>query len=307
MQSTEAIIPTATPYENFLTVLRQQRKAPDTITTYDFYLKYYAKQTGQSVNELVNGTQKQIQDRIKAFYVNATPPQATKVSAALSLFFAVNEITIDWKIVKLLKPVPPEVSENETRPYHKPEIETLLRAANERTRLSILTMATAGLRVGALPGIRVQDLIWIDKYSLYAITVYPKTRAEYLTFLTPQTSGLMARFVKKAKGDHVFFNYHDTTTAAGKGAHVMAVWRLLVKTGLRKPTDRQDRKETMLNHSLRQHYRTVLENAGIKEEHAEKLMDHGPKLVRTYAKPTPEQWLETSQYMKAVPQLTFSF
>ena len=124
-----------TPYEKFLIVLKQQRKAPDTIVTYNFYLKYYAKQTGLSVNDLANGSQKQIQDRIKAFYIAATPPKATLVSAALTLYFAADEVTIDWMIVKLLKPVPPDVSENETRPYHRAKIEALLKAANERTRL----------------------------------------------------------------------------------------------------------------------------------------------------------------------------
>gem|GEM_PF-5237107 len=203
----------------------------------------------------------------------------------------------------------PRTIRRHKEPIDRQDIREILQACEDiRVKTYIMLLAGTGMRAREALALRFQDFdITADPPRINIPGDITKTRTEYLTFLTPQTSALMARLVKKAKGDHVFFNYHNATTAAGKGAHIMAVWRVLVRTGLRKPTERQDRKETMLNHSLRQHYRTVLENAGIKEEHAEKLMDHGPKLVRTYAKPTPEQWLETSQYMQAVPQLTFSF
>lgn len=294
---------TADPYSAFQIALK--KKAPQTAEQYDSKLKAFSRETGIELAELAKMKRRQLEDTIKEYYQTVSPSKAEKVSAALGVFLAANRVLINWKHVHLFKPSQPE-GEPQDRPYDKVEIETLLKFANKRTRLAILVMATGGLRVGALNAIRVRDLLWLDGPGLFALSVYPGTKAQYLTFLTPQTSTFLAKFIHGREADErVFYNLYHPEEGVTRIALIMAVWRLLIKTGLRKPTGRLDRKEVQLDHGLRKFYRTTLEISGIRQEYAERLMDHGPKLVRTYAKPSAMQWLETSGYMQAIPALTF--
>ena len=64
----------------------------------------------------------------------------------------------------------------EDRPYTHSEIESLIQRTSPRNRAIILLMASSGLRVGAVPLLRIRDLEPIDKYSIYKINVYTKSK-----------------------------------------------------------------------------------------------------------------------------------
>jgi integrase len=53
-------------------------------------------------------------------------------------------------------------------------------------RITILLLASSGLRKGALPGLKKKHLKYIEKYGLYQITAYPKAKERYVTFCTPE-------------------------------------------------------------------------------------------------------------------------
>lgn len=48
----------------------------------------------------------------------------------------------------------------------------MLEKADQRCRVAILLMASTGMRVGAIPLLRIRNLERIEKYSLYKVTVY---------------------------------------------------------------------------------------------------------------------------------------
>jgi len=60
----------------------------------------------------------------------------------------------------------------------------------------ILVMASAGLRRGALPGLRLKDLQKIDKYDLYKITVYKKEHEQYITYCTSECVKQIDKYVE---------------------------------------------------------------------------------------------------------------
>src|ERR1051325_6903721 len=66
------------------------------------------------------------------------------------------------------------------RAYSHPEISKLLEIADERSRVIILLMASSGIRIGAVPFIKLKDL---DDMKL---TVYSSSKEEYFTFITPE-------------------------------------------------------------------------------------------------------------------------
>jgi integrase len=51
----------------------------------------------------------------------------------------------------------------------------------------IFLMASAGLRIGALPILRIKDLEPNDKYNIFRISVYAKSKkSSYTTWCTPE-------------------------------------------------------------------------------------------------------------------------
>lgn len=200
-----------------------------------------------------------------------------------------------------------EEDKESPRPYRKNEIQQVLQEAEEREELAILTMSTSAVRIGALPRMQSRDLTFIEEYDLYAILVYPRTLSQYWTFLTPQASEKIANIVDKLKPtDYIFANKLEPDLPAKSSALSTAIWRLLVKVGLCVPSnDPLKRQEVQIDHGFRKFARTTWDNSGIREEYAERLEGHGKKLVRTYAMPTPLEWIRTCEFPKAIPQLTF--
>ena len=62
----------------------------------------------------------------------------------------------------------------------------MLEKADQRGRIAILLMFSAGLRVGAITSLKIRDLEKIEKYQLYKIKVYENDDGEYTTFCTPE-------------------------------------------------------------------------------------------------------------------------
>lgn len=75
----------------------------------------------------------------------------------------------------------------EDRPYTHSEIAALMEHSSIRNRSMILLMASAGLRIGALPILRIKDLEPNDQYNIFRITVYAKSKkSSYTTWCTPE-------------------------------------------------------------------------------------------------------------------------
>lgn len=80
--------------------------------------------------------------------------------------------------------MPEQIKLRKDRGYKHDEILKLLELANERTRALVLLLASSGMRIGAIPLLRVGHLE--DKGDVYKITVYENTNSEYFTYCTPE-------------------------------------------------------------------------------------------------------------------------
>jgi hypothetical protein len=108
--------------------------------------------------------------------------------AAINKFYSMNDVTLNWKKVYSFMGEHEKVSED--RPYTHSEIQMLIRNSSLRSRSIMLLMCSAGLRVGAVPPLRVKDLEPIDKYQIYKINVYTKSKkSKYFSFCTPEARG----------------------------------------------------------------------------------------------------------------------
>ena len=79
----------------------------------------------------------------------------------------------------------PEDVTNSYRGYTKEEIAKLLSLADLRDRCMILLMASSGIRVGAIPSLRISSLLKLDE-GVGFLTVYPGTKHSYVTLVTSE-------------------------------------------------------------------------------------------------------------------------
>jgi integrase len=298
---------TSNPYEEFLRV--GKAKAPRTLQNYEEAIRLYMRDMAlPNYEALTNAHHIAIEDTMKAYFAKVSRPRADVCMKALRLFYQANRMAavIEWDHVRHFKPVRPDVAPDD-RPYTKDEIKTLAIAApNARVKLAIMTMASGGLRVGALPGLTIKDLTWIESQKLFAVMVYAGTKGQYMTFLTPQTSAWMAKVVRgKPANMPVFYNIFVPDLPATKSAHVVSIWRVVKRVGLWANPSMEGRAEAHLDHGFRKAFRTALDAGKLREDMAERLTGHGKKLVKTYSRPDAEQWLQDSGYLATVPHLTF--
>jgi integrase len=70
-------------------------------------------------------------------------------------------VTLNWRKIKSYQGEHVKVAED--RPYNHNEIQTLLSHATFRNKAIILLMSSTGLRLGAVPSLRIKDLepLWI--------------------------------------------------------------------------------------------------------------------------------------------------
>jgi hypothetical protein len=61
----------------------------------------------------------------------------------------------------------------EDRPYSRDEIHVMLRSANDiRAKIIILLISSSGMRIGAIPLLKLRILVKVEKLGLYQISVY---------------------------------------------------------------------------------------------------------------------------------------
>jgi hypothetical protein len=60
-------------------------------------------------------------------------------------------------------------------------------------------MSSAGLRRGAIPSLKFGDLLKIEKYNVYKITVYKKESEVYTTFCSPECATYLDEYFEWRK------------------------------------------------------------------------------------------------------------
>lgn len=129
--------------------------------------------------------------------------------AALYHFFSINDITINRK--KLSKFVGEQENKYEYRSYTHDEISSLLSLCDERGKVIVLLMASTGMRVGALPGLKLKHLKKhrLDTYNssvkgqeeyTYQINVYASSKKyRYTAFCTPECAKAIDTYLEYRK------------------------------------------------------------------------------------------------------------
>jgi integrase len=248
----------------------------------------------------------------------------TKI-APLRKFYDCNDIELRWKKIKSYigrnKSGRSVKGSKKDRPYTHEEIHKMLEKADQRGRVSILLMSSAGIRVGALSSLRIRNLEKIEDYSLYKITVYEGEDEEYFTFCTPECAKEIDSYLeyRQRHYEHPLkedsplireeFDIDDEIRAAHPRTISVETFKKMIRSiGVRSgviektaiiDSGRGHRRPVKETHGFRKFFQTTSIRNGMPPLHSEYLMGHhsGSLPVESYYRPSESDLLEGNDKM----------
>lgn len=298
------------------------------IDGYDQLLKYGI---GQDSNKLL------LEAKIRDFILyQKTEKRSSPHTIAMYLqgvrhFYDMNDVVLNWKKINRFRPKLRSVTDD--LPYRRQQIKRMLNVAGLREKIIILLMCSAGLRLGALPLLKYEDLIPINDFEggIYKIRVYANELEEYCTYCTPECRKAIGEYIawRQRIGERInsksplvrkSFNIEDPLQVKNPRAlseiRISGIMNhLLHSTGLRErqhTTEKRkisERTRLMQCHGFRKFFDTTCTIAGVSPIFVEKLMGHeldGNK--PSYFKPTEDDILKGNGdsmlgYIAAIPSL----
>jgi site-specific recombinase XerD len=350
---TERLLPTTTisssktdsslAYRNFVDTCRSEATRRVYIKALRYFMGYL-RLPSQAYDKLLDKDPKSIQmdicDFITFLRKEHSSATVTLYVAALNKFYAMNDVTtLNWKKIHSFEGE--REKQTEDRPYTHSEIRILVDGASLRDKAIILLMSSAGLRVGAVPGLRVKDLEPVDKYNLYKVRVYSKSvKSRYVSMCTPECRSSLDQYLELRKrwGERITddsplfrtdYNVREGTRKVRPitvRAVIAIVNVLLRNTGLRHQVSIATETETetaaglgqhqpqykrfhiMMTHGFRKFFETNAFKAGMDHMHLRRLMGQQSGLEDAYLKLSEEELLEGDSkhvgYIGIIDQLT---
>ncbi|MBL7002123.1 MAG: site-specific integrase [Nitrosopumilus sp.] len=283
-----------------------------------------------SYDELASQTPEKIQTDIENYVMNLKRMRSTKAMVSATVyslfhFFAMNRVILNEKIIKKLLP------EQELKvggaAYSTEDIRKIILAIDDtkikkhkrwyyRKPLSkalVLTLASSGMRLGAIPDLQYQDLEPIE--DTYSIRVYARTRHEYITFITPEARLALDDYLTKLKlkPDTCFFGLNYDALR-------LSLYRLVKKAKVSTVTvheltrldkewnphikNPRHRLDIPTVHGMRKRWNTILKSdSTINTALIEMMLGHTAiRLDEAYLKPTRETLF--NEYKKGITALT---
>lgn len=189
------------------------------------------------------------------------------------------------------------------RGYSYEEISKLLEVAELRTREVVLLLASSGMRIGAVPSLKLKNL------QDNKIIVYDGDKEEYFTFITPECKtaidnyyDMRSRYGEKLNDNSPLireeFNLRDPIR---KARHI-SVKALIFKLDILAKKSGVRTNEVALVHGFRKFFTTQVIQSKVNPEIREMLLGHKIGLASSYYRPTEQEMLE--EYLKAEDNLT---
>lgn len=241
---------------------------------------------------------------------------------ALKLYYFMNDVRINKE--KIGKYLGESKKKNVDRSYTHAEIKSLLDIADLRLKVVISALASTGMRIGALPPLKLSHLE--KKGDVYKFKIYENTKDESICFCSPECAKYIDSYLefRARSGEHLDdkentylireqFDINDFEQIRKQGRSIARdsianmLYLLAIKAGLRKVNHEfthRERKPVPLAHGFRKFFTTQLINSKVNPEIREMLLGHSIGLAGAYYKPTEDEMLD--EYLKAADNLTIN-
>ena len=328
--TTRTILLQGNAYENFVNAI----KSKESERTYTFALRTFIQfQKVEYVSDLLSSTDpKMIEAKIITWIVNMKKKQQISPStistylSAIIFFYAMNDVS-NLNQRKIKQYLPEKKKQHDDRAYTREEISQLLQFCDERERALVLLLASSGMRIGAVPDLKIKHLLKIPQYGLYQVTVYEGLHEEYYCFTTPEAAKAIDTYLeyRERQGEKISqdaplfrqqFDVKDllaVNNPKSMDKRVLAdlIRQKIHRSGLmtitpltegKKPGKK--RNSIKRAHGFRKFLITTMVNARINETVINKLTGHSTGNQRAYYKPQLCHLLD--EYLKCVDDLTIN-
>jgi integrase len=320
--------------------LESSLKSPSTSKAYYYALKYYLDYRKLSnLEELLANTTaavivntKVIESQIVDYLTYLKLEKKTSYAyrslqlAAIKHFYRMNDIELNW--LKISKYMGEQIKVVRDRAYTTEEIQQILLKADERMRVIILLLASTGMRIGAIPSLKIRGIAKIEELDIYKITVYEgSSQDEYFTFCTPECANAIDSYLayRTRSREQINpnsplireqFNTGDSFKISNPKALTLNTIKnqlrlLLIRSGVASATPDtgsnsrgRERKGVARAHGFRKFVTTNMIRAKVNPEAREMLLGHSIGLNDSYYRPDANEIL--TEYLKAVDLLTIN-
>jgi integrase len=238
--------------------------------------------------------------------------------SAIYHFFDVNDVQLNLRKIKKFLPSDDSESYRGDRPYSIDEINQILSKCDVRSRVVVLLMASTGMRLGAVSGLRLADIQKFAEFNVYRIWVYNNSKkSRYYTFCTPECAQAIDEYLAYRKRfeklkdssplirDKIVIE-NPFTSQTGKPISTRAIQ--LIIDGVLKQTGlihRCQKKQIMRTHGFRKFFINQLDKGNVNFMTREYLAGHRlPGQNESYVRMSEEDRL--LEYTKAIDMLTIS-
>jgi integrase len=317
------IDPSNQAYQNFINSLKSQ----STRDTYARVFKKYLRDNNVTIKTLLKLPVKDSEqllinaiEKIKAD--DKSHSSGNLLLATIKHFYVMNDIRINER--KLGKFLGESGRKNTDRGYTHEEIRRILDVADLRMKSIFLLMASSGMRIGAIPDLKLEELEEIPNEKIYKIIVYRKSKQEYYTFCSHECISVLNTYLdyRKKSGEILDdesylireqFDINDFEQIRKKSRKISLstlegnIQLLLRKAGLRDidPNFQHgDRTPIPMSHGFRKFWMTEAVKSKMPHEQREMLLGHKIQLASAYYRPSQEDLLDA--YLIAVDNLTIN-
>lgn len=253
-----------------------------------------------SINNWINGMNKK----------NNAPATQIKRVASIKRWLILNKVKLDWQHDWQQIILPKKRYVIQDKAPTKIELRKLLMFSPLWLKVSIMVMATSGIRIGALINLKIKDIDLIKDEQIGFITVPPelsKTRIGYFTFFTPESKEIINQYLNHRKKTGEIINSESPLIRSPQTKNKPAYYTINIayRRALRRAelTEKSRDRYILHTHTLRKWFRTQLEGVMTRSQ-IERLMGHSSSeyLDGSYFRPPEKELLET--YRRAIPNLT---
>lgn len=302
-------------------LFEQAIKTEATKTTYRYFLdrfkNYYQIKDYDSLLAIKQDKlQEMLEDYLFYLKKHYKTSSIETVFFAIELFFSMNDVVLNFK--KIRKMFPQHEKESGKEAYSDDEIREMIRSAKTRKHRAIIHfLASSGVRIGAIPELKIKHIKNLD-LGCKSIHVYPDSKDEYYTFLTPEASQFLEEYLEERRGLGEFitensplFLAQSRTLVIGKPKPItinairMVIHRAILDAKIQRKKESANRFNIQLVHGFRKRFNKKLKtNSEINPNLAEKMMGHSTtiQLDNSYLPISELELFE--EFKKAIPDLT---
>jgi len=293
-------------------------KTQRTLDNYTRHLDQFLKFSKiKNYDSLLSIPPKQLQDMVIDYIVflkkTVSPNSVRTMLGGVRHFFVMNEVMLHWEFIQKL--YPETVKKQGYKAWSTDDVKKMLNATKSlRNKAIIHFMASTGCRIGAFDGLVMDHLIDLED-GCKGVLIYPGSKDEYWSFLTPEASSILDEYLEKRRIDGekihkdspVFRQIYQIgiqkCQELSSNAIKAVMFRLIDVNShiIRKKTG--SNYDIQIDHGFRKRFNTImkLEN-DVNANITEKILGHKNGLDGVYLCPTREECF--TEFKKAILNLT---